>query len=61
MSTLTIVVLITAVAVFALWFGWRLASIIMADGYGLRSSSGLPRDWAPTALPSTPYAAKPHF
>ncbi len=42
------------------WFGWRLAALVKADGYGFRSSSGLPRDWAPPELPSTPYAVKPH-
>ena len=49
-----------AVAVCA-WFGWRLVAIIKADGYGfLRASSGLPRDWAPPELPSTPYSVAPH-
>ncbi len=52
---------LTACAVaLAAWFGWRLATLIRADGYGFRSSSGLPRDWAPPELPSTPYAVKPH-
>jgi hypothetical protein len=42
------------------WFGWWLTGIIKADGYGFRASSGLPRDWAPPELPSTPYSVKPH-
>jgi hypothetical protein len=51
---------VVAVAVSA-WFAWRLATIIREDGYGfLRASSGLPRDWAPPELPSTPYSVKPH-
>lgn len=53
--------LVAAGVALALLFGWRLLAIIKADGYGLRSSSGLPRDWSPsTDLPSTPYAVKPH-
>jgi hypothetical protein len=58
-----VVVLLIAAAATALslWFGWRLATIVRADGYGfLRASSGLPRDWAPPDLPSTPYSVKPH-
>lgn len=42
------------------WFGWWLAGVIKADGYGFRAASGLPKDWAPPELPSTPYSAKPH-
>ena len=50
-----------AIGVFALAFGWRLVSIIKADGYGLRSASGLPRDWSPEPdLPSFSYTVKPH-
>jgi hypothetical protein len=50
-----------ATAAVSMWFGWRLVTIIRADGYGfLRASSGLPRDWAPAELPSTPYSLKPH-
>lgn len=41
-------------------FGWWLAGMIKADGYGFRAASGLPRDWAPPELPSTPYSVKPH-
>ncbi len=61
MTALALVVPLASLAVWSLWFGWRLTSIIKADGYGFRSSSGLPRDWAPTELPSTPYVARPHF
>jgi hypothetical protein len=40
---------------------WRLFCIIGSDGYILRASSGLPRDWSPSPdLPSTPYTVKPH-
>jgi hypothetical protein len=50
-----------SIAIFTLVLGWRLVSIVKADGYGFRSSSGLPRDWSPTPeLPSTPYLVKPH-
>lgn len=52
--------LLFAFAAFSVWFSWRLTTIIKADGYGFRSSSGLPRDWAPPELPSTPYSVKPH-
>jgi hypothetical protein len=52
---------VAAVTVFSVWLVWRLASIIKADGYGFRSSSGLPRDWAPPESQSIPYSVKPHF
>jgi hypothetical protein len=53
--------IVAAIGVFALAFGWRLVSIIKADGYGFRTSSGLPRDWSPSPdLPSFSYVAKPH-
>lgn len=48
------------VAAGSAWFSWQLTTIIKRDGYGFRSSSGLPRDWAPAELPSTPYSVKPH-
>lgn len=59
--------LVAAVVVFSVWYGRRLFRIIKADGYGFRSSSGLPRgwspsdDWSPDDLPSTPYSVRPHF
>lgn len=56
-----ILAIAAAAAAASFWFGWRLATIIRADGYGfLRASSGLPRDWAPPELPSTPYSVAPH-
>jgi hypothetical protein len=49
-------------ALLALGYGIRLAHVIKSDGYGFRSTSGLPRDWSPSHdLPSTPYIKKPHF
>ena len=41
------------------WLAWQLMSLIKRDGYGLRSASGLPRDWAPPERPSTPYSITP--
>jgi hypothetical protein len=62
MTTLTVLPAVAAIAIFSAWFAVRLISIVKADGYGFRSSSGLPRDWSPSPdLPSTPYVAKPHF
>ncbi len=62
MNSLAVVILaLAAITVFTVWFAWKLISIIKADGYGLRSSSGLPRDWAPRETPSTAYSVKPHF
>ncbi len=52
---------VLATIAFSVWYGHRLFTLIKNDGYGLRSSSGLPRDWAPPELPSTPYSAKPHY
>lgn len=53
--------ILAAITVFTAWFALRLASLIKSDGYGFRSSSGLPRDWSPTPdLPSTSYLVKPH-
>jgi hypothetical protein len=53
--------ILATIGALTLVFGWRLLAIIKADGYGLRSSSGLPRDWSPAPeLPSTPYLVKPH-
>jgi hypothetical protein len=61
METLLIWLPVLAITAFTVWFLWRLALLIKADGYGFRSSSGLPNDWSPPELPSTPYVAKPHF
>ncbi|MBA3266047.1 MAG: hypothetical protein H0T14_06705 [Nocardioidaceae bacterium] len=47
--------------VFGTGYALHLVWLIRSDGYGFRSSSGLPRDWAPAELPSTPYSAKPHY
>jgi hypothetical protein len=55
--------LLSATAVLAtVWFLVHLVSLIKSDGYGFRSSSGLPKDWAPPELdlPSVPYSVKPH-
>ena len=61
MDSFAILIPLAAITVFTVWFAIRLTSLIKADGYGLRSSSGLPRDWSPTPeLPSTPYVVKPH-
>ena len=60
MEPVTVLLSLCAVAALGVWFGWRLTAMVLADGYGFRTSSGLPRDWAPPALPSTPYAVKPH-
>ncbi len=60
MDFLSVDAVYAAFAAGSAWFGWRLATIIKRDGYGFRSSSGLPRDWAPAELPSTPYSVKPH-
>ncbi len=53
------IAIMTALAVAALFA--EIAHLIRMDGYGFRSSSGLPRDWAPPDLPSTPYNVKPHY
>ena len=50
---------VTVLAVAALAFGAWLVRTVRADGYGYRASSGLPRDWSPTDLPSTPYSRTP--
>lgn len=60
MEPFTVFLPVSVLAAFSGWFGWRLTAMIKADGYGFRSASGLPRDWAPPQLPSTPYAVKPH-
>lgn len=61
MTIFAVVILGAAVAVAAVWFAVRLTAIIKADGYGFRAASGLPRDWAPSDLPSTPYSNKAHY
>ncbi len=61
MTIFAVVILGAAVAVAAVWLAVRLTAIIKADGYGLRAASGLPRDWAPPELPSTPYSKKAHY
>lgn len=54
-----VVVALTAVSV---WYTRRLVALLRADGYGLRATSGLPRDWSPSCeLPSTSYVEKPHY
>lgn len=58
---MTAFLLVLAAALVISGLVWRLLVFIRADGYGSRSASGLPRDWSPTDLPSTSYAAKPHF
>lgn len=61
MNSFAVIISLAAIMAFTAWFTWRLTSIIKADGYGFRSSSGLPRDWSPTPeLPSVPYVVKPH-
>ncbi|MEJ7706083.1 MAG: hypothetical protein WKF82_01710 [Nocardioidaceae bacterium] len=52
---------LVAAGLLTWWAGRYLFRIVRTDGYGFRSSSGLPRDWAPAELPSTPYTVKPHF
>ncbi len=59
--TTYVVLLAATVAVVVAWFVVRLVTIIRADGYGFRAASGLPRDWAPPELPSTPYSTKAHY
>ncbi len=61
MNSLALLVMVATATTLIVWFALRLTSFIKADGYGFRSSSGLPRDWAPADLPSTPYVAKPHY
>ncbi len=56
MTTFAVVLLGAAVVAVAAWFAVRLITVIRADGYGFRAASGLPRDWAPPELPSTPYS-----
>jgi len=58
MNELTVIAILTAT--FGVWYGLRLFQLIRTDGYGPRSSSGLPRDWSPPELPSTPYSTKAH-
>lgn len=60
MEPVTVLTAVLAALVVSAWLSWRLTTIIKRDGYGFRSSSGLPRDWAPAELPSTPYSVKPH-
>jgi len=60
MTELSLLVLLAGIVV-SVWYGLHLLHVVKADGYGFRSSSGLPKDWAPPELPSTPYSAKPHF
>ncbi len=60
MDLLQMLILFLIVSAVSSWFSWRLTMMIKADGYGFRSSSGLPRDWSPAELPSTPYSVKPH-
>jgi hypothetical protein len=60
MSTITVLAL-AILAVAAVGYAVRLVVMIKRDGYGFRSSSGLPRDWAPTETQSWPYSLKPHF
>lgn len=60
MNTVGELALVAVVFASASSFGWWLAAVIKADGYGFRATSGLPRDWSPAELPSTPYALKPH-
>jgi hypothetical protein len=62
-TAMTIYTILAAIAVgvVAVAFGRWLFSFIKADGYGLRTASGLPRDWSPSSdLPSIPYSVKPH-
>jgi len=61
MTTLAIVILGVVAVAAALWFAARLRAMVKADGYGFRAASGLPRDWAPADLPSTPYSTKAHY
>ncbi len=61
MTTFAVVVLGAAMVAVAAWFAVRLIMLIRADGYGFRAASGLPRDWAPPELPSTPYSQQAHF
>lgn len=60
MEDITLLGLFAGISVSG-WYLLHLLHVIKADGYGFRSSSGLPKDWAPPELPSTPYSAKPHF
>lgn len=60
MNELILVAVLTSIA-FGVWYGVRLFHLIKTDGYGHRSSSGLPRDWSPSELPSTPYSTRPHY
>ena len=61
MNSITVLIPLTIVAVAAVWFVAHLATIIKQDGYGFRSASGLPRDWAPPETQSEPYSVKQHF
>jgi hypothetical protein len=50
-----------AASALAAWYLWKLIRLVRSDGYVFRASSGLPRDWSPSAdLPSLPYTVKPH-
>lgn len=62
MTTFALSLPLAAIAFATVWFFLHLVGLIKSDGYGFRSSSGLPRDWAPPDLdlPSTPYSVKPH-
>ncbi len=61
MTTFALVLLAVGFAATVSWCGIRLRAMVKADGYGFRAASGLPRDWAPSDLPSTPYSTKAHF
>jgi hypothetical protein len=66
MTEMTTFALVVAGILIAGYLAAQYLKFIKSDGYGRRSSSGLPRDWKPRDwatpdLPSTPYQAKPHF
>ena len=61
MTIFAVLIVGVALTAAAVWFAVRLTAIIKADGYGFRAASGLPRDWAPSDLPSTPYSKKAHY
>ncbi|MBA3310570.1 MAG: hypothetical protein H0U28_11060 [Nocardioidaceae bacterium] len=61
MNTIFLIAIAIAGAVAVAALLAEIAHLIRMDGHGLRSSSGLPRDWAPPELPSTPYNVKRHF
>ncbi|MGH3508206.1 MAG: hypothetical protein ACRDO2_13480 [Nocardioidaceae bacterium] len=66
MTEMTILLLAVAGVLLVGWLATRYVAFLKSDGYGRRSTSGLPRNWKPTDwsapdLPSTPYRVKPHF